>query len=180
VNGSSDTSLSVSSQEFVWVDSSIPRSHNYLIPPTLKALLELGARTVLDLGCGNGSCSAALHCHGLEVVGCDSSASGIALARRTHPGIDFFEHEISCPLPLDYAGPYDAVVSLEVVQHLMQPRQLTTTAFGALRPGGLLIISTPFHGYWKNPLANRLDSHCHPLRDFGHVKFFPAEHFHSS
>ena len=36
-------------------------------------------------------------------------------------------------------------------------------------------MSTPFHGYWKNlalAITNSLDGHWHPLRDFGHVKFF--------
>jgi 2-polyprenyl-6-hydroxyphenyl methylase/3-demethylubiquinone-9 3-methyltransferase len=36
-------------------------------------------------------------------------------------------------------------------------------------------MSTPYHGYWKNlalALTNKFDAHWHPLRDFGHVKFF--------
>ena len=40
---------------------------------------------------------------------------------------------------------------------------------------GMLVISTPFHRYWKNlalALTNRFDTHWPPLRDFGHVKFF--------
>jgi len=72
-------------------------------------------------------------------------------------------------------GVFDAVVSLEVVEHLMQPRHLVARAYGALRPGGVLVMSTPYHGYLKNlalALTNGWDTHWHPLRDFGHVKFF--------
>jgi 2-polyprenyl-6-hydroxyphenyl methylase/3-demethylubiquinone-9 3-methyltransferase len=129
----------------------------------------------LDLGCGNGSFSALLRSQNFIVMGCDASASGIALAREAHPEVDFFEHDISNPLPAGFAGAYDAVVSLEVVEHLMQPRHLVARAYSALRPGGVLIMSTPYHGYWKNlslALTNRFDAHWHPLRDFGHVKFF--------
>jgi hypothetical protein len=44
-----------------------------------------------------------------------------------------------------------------------------------LRPGGVLILSTPYHGYLKNlalAITDEFDDHWHPLRDFGHVKFF--------
>ena len=41
--------------------------------------------------------------------------------------------------------------------------------------GGLLVCSTPYHGYLKNvliSLANRWDRHHHTLRNLGHIKFF--------
>ena len=37
------------------------------------------------------------------------------------------------------------------------------------------IISTPFHGYWKNlalALTNKMDWHYTALWDHGHIKFF--------
>ena len=170
-----DKNLSNATQEFVWEDTKVPGAHRYLVPPTVRVLRERGARVVLDLGCGNGSLTALLQCRNFFVVGCDASASGIALARQAHPTVDFFEHDISNPLPPSFEGAYDAVVSLEVVEHLMQPRNLVVRAYSALRPGGVLILSTPYHGYLKNlslALTNKFDEHWHPLRDFGHVKFF--------
>jgi 2-polyprenyl-3-methyl-5-hydroxy-6-metoxy-1,4-benzoquinol methylase len=175
VSASTDNNLSIASPEFVWVDSEVPEAHSYLFPPTLKILRESQAQIVLDLGCGNGACSATLKSKGFEVTGCDVSSSGIALARRAHPDIEFFEQDVSHPLPSKCIGHYEAVVSFEVVEHLLQPRHLAQRAFDALRPGGIFVVSTPFHGYWKNlalALANGFDKHWHPLRDFGHVKFF--------
>jgi 2-polyprenyl-3-methyl-5-hydroxy-6-metoxy-1,4-benzoquinol methylase len=78
-------------------------------------------------------------------------------------------------LPTSFAEAYDAVESFEVVERLMQPRHLVARAFGALRPGGVLVMSTPYHGFFKNlalALTNKFDTHWHPLRDFGHIKFF--------
>lgn len=170
-----DKNLSNATQEFVWEDTKVPGAHRYLVPPTVRVLRERGARVVLDLGCGNGSFTALLQRRNFLVVGCDASASGIALARRAHPRVDFFEHDVSNPLPASFEGAYDAVVSLEVVEHLMQPRNLVVRAYSALRPGGVLLMSTPYHGYLKNlslALTNKFDEHWHPLRDFGHVKFF--------
>jgi 2-polyprenyl-3-methyl-5-hydroxy-6-metoxy-1,4-benzoquinol methylase len=178
VSQATDKNLSNATQEFVWEDTKVPGAHTYLVPPTVRVLRETGARVVLDLGCGNGSLTALLQHWNFFVVGCDASASGIALARQAYPTVDFFEHDISNPLPASFEGAYDAVVSLEVVEHLMQPRNLVERAYSALRPGGVLIMSTPYHGYWKNlalALTNKFDAHWHPLRDFGHVKFFSRE-----
>ena len=72
------------------------------------------------------------------------------------------------------------MVSLEVVEHLLQPRHLVASAYEALRPGGIFVMSTPFHGYWENfvlAITNGFDNHWHPLRDFGHVKFFSRNTF---
>ena len=86
---STDNSLSIAAQEFVWADSKVPEAHNYLISLMVKVLRESCARTVLDLGCGNGACSAVLQSRGFAVTGCDASVSGIAFARQAHPAINF-------------------------------------------------------------------------------------------
>ena len=43
-------------------------------------------------------------------------------------------------------------------------------------PGALAIVSTPYHGYWKNLALSLVpgawDRHHHPLRDHGHIKFW--------
>jgi len=70
------------------------------------------------------------------------------------------------------------VVAVEVVEHLLLPRQLLERAREALRPGGIFIATTPYHGFLKNlalALTNKFDHHWHPLRDYGHVKFFSRE-----
>jgi hypothetical protein len=45
-----------------------------------------------------------------------------------------------------------------------------------MRAGGLAIVSTPYHGYWKNLSLSLVpgawDRHHHPLRDHGHIKFW--------
>jgi 2-polyprenyl-6-hydroxyphenyl methylase/3-demethylubiquinone-9 3-methyltransferase len=44
-----------------------------------------------------------------------------------------------------------------------------------LEPGGLAIVSTPYHGYWKNlalAAMGRMDSHFTALWDHGHIKFW--------
>jgi 2-polyprenyl-3-methyl-5-hydroxy-6-metoxy-1,4-benzoquinol methylase len=112
---------------------------------------------------------------GVHTVGMDNSASGVAIARKTYLKIDFVETDLSRSLGRKYCKRFDLVVSLDVIEHLLLPRQLFARAREALKAGGYLIISTPYHGYWKNlalALTASFDGHWHPLRDFGHIKFF--------
>jgi len=42
-------------------------------------------------------------------------------------------------------------------------------------PGGVALVSTPYHGYWKNlalAVTGRLDAHFTALWDDGHIKFW--------
>lgn len=170
-----DREISHESREFDWTVAGHPESHDYLLRPITALLTRHGARSVLDLGCGNGSLAGALAGRGLRVTGLDYSASGIALARRNFPAVRFEQHELAEPLPAEHRHAYDAVVSTEVIEHLLLPRKLIANALFALRPGGLLVVSTPYHGYFKNlalALRGGFDAHWHPLRDFGHIKFF--------
>jgi 2-polyprenyl-6-hydroxyphenyl methylase/3-demethylubiquinone-9 3-methyltransferase len=170
-----DEVASISSPEFEWNLAGASESHRYLARPIVELLNRFGAKEVLDLGCGNGAFSGFLASKGFSVGGCDASASGLAIARESFPAMTFFQHDLANPLPSGHAGRYDAVVSLEVIEHLLLPRVLLNSAMQAMRPGGVFILSAPFHGYWKNlalAVTNKFDDHWHPLRDYGHIKFF--------
>lgn len=170
-----DSALSHAGSEFDWTTDGHPGSHDYLLPPVLQLLARHRAQRVLDLGCGNGAMCGDLERRGHAVTGMDYSASGIAIARHNHPGIRFEQQDLGEALPASHAQAYDAVISTEVVEHMLLPRRLIANALFALRPGGLLVVSTPYHGYLKNlaiAICNGFDAHWHPLRDFGHIKFF--------
>src|SRR6266700_523843 len=49
------------------------------------------------------------------------------------------------------ADSFDVAIATEVIEHLVRPHNLPGFAKQLLRPGGHLIISTPYHGYLKNP-----------------------------
>jgi SAM-dependent methyltransferase len=70
---------------------------------------------------------------------------------------------------------FDVAIATEVIEHLVRPFNLPHFAKQLLRPGGHLIISTPYHGYLKNlilALTNRWDAHLNPFWDGGHIKFW--------
>lgn len=170
-----DQELSLAAEEFEWSASGLTEAHRYILPVLRQWLEEAGARRLLDLGCGNGALARELAHQGFEVMGVDRSRSGLEVARRDGDSIRFEQMEMGRPLDMALRGQFDTVISVEVIEHLLLPRQLFERAREALKPQGHLIITTPYHGYLKNlalALANRFDTHWHPLRDYGHVKFF--------
>jgi len=79
-----------------------------------------------------------------EVGGCwhgyDGCAEAVALAARTHPHLAFSAARFPCPLP---EGEYDAVVSIESIEHIADDRAFAAALAGMLVPGGHLLISVP-------------------------------------
>ena len=72
-------------------------------------------------------------------------------------------------------GRFPAVVSLEVVEHVYNPRLYAKCVHDLLEPGGTAVISTPYHGYLKNlalAVTGKMDSHFTALWDHGHIKFW--------
>lgn len=170
-----DRMESISADEFVWDPNAYIGAHRYIVPALMSLIDDAAPRTILDLGSGDGTLAGLLSQKGYVVTGLEQSESGIALARQAFPSVRFERHDLGTPLPAKDVGRYDCVTSIEVVEHLLLPRKLMEAARQALRPGGLFVLTTPYHGYWKNlalALAGGFDRHWHPLRDFGHVKFF--------
>jgi 2-polyprenyl-3-methyl-5-hydroxy-6-metoxy-1,4-benzoquinol methylase len=173
-----DAELSLQADEFLWSESGLSEAHGYLLPTVLHWLTQAGARAVLDLGCGNGALTNELAKSGFSMTGVDVSESGLSIASQNYPDIRFLASDMNTPVPVELQQRFDAVVAIEVIEHLLLPRQLFERAREALRPGGIFVITTPYHGYLKNlalALTNKFDRHWHPLRDYGHVKFFSRE-----
>lgn len=161
--------------EYVYRNTAPGAAAQYLWPLLLRMVGSPPAR-VVDLGCGNGALVHALVQAGFDAYGVDASASGVAMANRVLPG-RFFQAPLE---PVAIAGlseraPFDVVVCAEVIEHLYAPRDLLRLSLQLLRPGGTLVLSTPYHGYLKNlalAATGRLDKHFTALWDGGHIKFF--------
>jgi 2-polyprenyl-3-methyl-5-hydroxy-6-metoxy-1,4-benzoquinol methylase len=137
---------------------------------------NIGGRVrILDLGCGNGSLSHTIAKQGYEVVGVEESASGVAIARQSFPDCHFIQASIYNLPDEELINSFDVVISVEVIEHLFYPRELIRAATKCLKPDGYLIITTPYHGYFKNialAASGQMDKHFTALRDGGHIKFF--------
>jgi 2-polyprenyl-3-methyl-5-hydroxy-6-metoxy-1,4-benzoquinol methylase len=137
-----------------------------------------GVRSICDLGCGNGHIAGRLASVGYEVTGIDASRSGIRIAQRAYPQVKFIEAMIDSALEQIVVQPFDLVISSDVIEHLYRPSDLLEAARALTKPGGHLLIGTPYHGYLKNlalAVTGRLDSHFSALHDGGHIKFFSVK-----
>jgi 2-polyprenyl-6-hydroxyphenyl methylase/3-demethylubiquinone-9 3-methyltransferase len=102
----------------------------------------LRGKRAADVGCGAGLLAEPLARLGAEVTGLDPAPENIAAARL---------HAEGQGLAIDYrvgsvealTGRYDLVTSLEVIEHVNEPRAFVQGLADALADDGLLILSTP-------------------------------------
>ncbi|MFE9429603.1 class I SAM-dependent methyltransferase [Streptomyces sp. NPDC006640] len=109
-----------------------------------------GARTVLDIGCGDGTAAraAAPLLAGHRVVGVDWSQDALRRARTRVPYTVRGElTDGGLPFARESA---DAVLFSEVVEHLVDPDGALDEIRRVLRPGGHLMLSTPNLAAWYN------------------------------
>ena len=102
-----------------------------------------GYGTVLDIGCGTGPLLEQIVRQGSKAIGVDSSQGVLEAARQRVPQGAFHLGSVTeVPLP---DGSVDAATLIEVVEHLDDATLAAAIgeARRVLRPGGLLLITTP-------------------------------------
>jgi 2-polyprenyl-3-methyl-5-hydroxy-6-metoxy-1,4-benzoquinol methylase len=171
-----ETAIDISG--YAYEDGDLNPSHDYLVPSLLEILGSLdivkNQKRIFELGCGNGAVAEVLTRYGYQLTGVDVSVQGVEQAQRRHPHLSLQLGSAYDRLADTY-GRFPVVISLEVVEHLYDPRAFARTLFNLVEPSGTAIVSTPYHGYWKNlvmALTGRLDHHFTALWDHGHIKFW--------
>ena len=157
--------------------STLNHSHSYLLPTLMQTLTSFGlnkSKRIFDLGCGNGSVANELASLGFNVIGVDPSGDGIKQAQMSYPALKLELGSTDDRLHDTY-GSFPVVYSLEVVEHVYSPRRYAAAIHDLVEPGGIAVISTPYHGYAKNlaiALSGKMDAHFTALWDHGHIKFW--------
>jgi SAM-dependent methyltransferase len=96
---------------------------------------------VIEAGAGEGYGAALLAGPARRVFALDYDASAAAHAARTYPRISVARANLAA-LPVR-SGIADAVVNLQVIEHLWDQPQFIAECARVLRPGGTLIVTTP-------------------------------------
>jgi putative AdoMet-dependent methyltransferase len=97
---------------------------------------------VLDLGSGTGNLALHFARLGCELWCTDFSPLMLEEARRKLPGAHFLLHDLRRPLPADWAGPFDAIVSAYVFHHfpLEEKVAILLACSRRLAPAGRMIL----------------------------------------
>jgi SAM-dependent methyltransferase len=118
---------------------------------TLALLAGLPPGRVLDAPCGDGTLARELSARGWRVCGADIAPVPI-------DGVTSLRLDLDQPLPFS-DGAFDAVVSLEGIEHLLSPARCLAELCRVLRPGGRLVVTTPnvnnLQSRWHYLIAGR-------------------------
>lgn len=124
---------------------------------------------VLDIGCGTGLNAGGIAAKGHEVWGVDISPVAIERFRargyrgevcNLGDGLPFSEHS------------FDLVFSSEVIEHVADTESFLADIFRVLRPGGILVMSTPNSAFWIYRLFGLFGKTVSELQHPGHIRFF--------
>jgi 2-polyprenyl-6-hydroxyphenyl methylase/3-demethylubiquinone-9 3-methyltransferase len=107
-----------------------------------RGLRPLAGKTALDVGCGAGLLAEPLARLGAKVTGIDAAPEVIAVA-RDHAAGQGLEVDYRHAAVEDVAGRFDLVTSMEVIEHVADPRSFLARLAARLAPGGLMILCTP-------------------------------------
>ena len=100
---------------------------------------------ILDVGCGGGLVAEPMARLGAIVTGIDAEQRSVTIA-QAHARKFGLVIRYLCALPEDLLHaeepPFDAVVSMEVVEHVSDPSAFLSVCSDLLAPGGVLILAT--------------------------------------
>ena len=99
---------------------------------------------ILDIGCGAGLLAEALAKAGFPVLGLDAAPAAIAAAKAHAGGQDLPLRYRACRIEtlIEEQMTFPVITALEVIEHVPDPARFLAGLAAALKPGGLLVVST--------------------------------------
>lgn len=125
-------------ETFIENETTIEHLHRYGI--TLELVKNL---KVLDLACGSGYGSHLMSKYAREVVGVDIDESAILYAKKSYIRDNLRFITGSADRTLLENNYFDVVVSFETIEHHDKHDEMLREIKRVLKPGGLLVISSP-------------------------------------
>lgn len=127
-----------------------------------------GSGRLLDIGSSNGAVLQAASDLCWQALGVELNAGAVALCQAK--GLNAIHGEYPAALPAD-TEPFDAIVMLDVLEHVADPLALLATVHRQLRDGGWLVVQVPNF----DSLLIRLDGPRNSNICHGHWSYFNAD-----
>ena len=135
--------------------------YNHVLDFCREKNIFLDNKNICDVGCGPGDF---LHniqqqCNAHNLTGFDHSEKALEIAQKRFPEINFNQFDLYNDFK-EFEQTYDIVFCLEVIEHLLHPRQGIINLLTMLKQTGIAIITVP---------NGRLDTYT------GHINFWSPE-----
>ena len=140
----------------------------------LRSQLRPGRERTFDAGCGNGAFSIYAATTGNEVLAASFSEREQEDAKRRAgivgvTGIDFRVLDLrEIEEQRQALGEFDQIICFETIEHVLDDEGLVRSLAGMLRPGGRLLLTTPFDAH--HPLVSE-EREPSPVEDGSHVRY---------
>lgn len=130
---------------------------------------------VLELGCSSGYFTQLLAGLGHRVVGLEGDPTAVNSARQN--GLDVHICDLSQPISESVElSQMDAVLAMDVLEHLPEPEIQLRSLFDRMRPGSQLLVTGPNVAHLSTRLAllrGRWDYQDTGILDRTHLRFYP-------
>lgn len=117
-------------------------------------------RSFLEIGCGTGYVLSGIvdaypdaQLHGSEIF-----TAGLAFAAARQPTIDFMQMD---GRSIPFVEEFDSIGAFDVLEHIEEDGQVLGQMHGALKPGGIILLTVPQHAWLWSPVD---DYACHIRR----------------
>jgi len=135
------------------------RSRNRLIIWTLKKFCPQ-FRSFLEIGCGTGYVLSGIASafRDARIHGSELFTEGLAFAAARQPAVDFMQMDAR---NIPFVDEFDVVGAFDVLEHIVEDRQVLMQMSKALKPRGTMLITVPQHSWLWSPID---DYACHVRR----------------
>ncbi|MBP5677598.1 MAG: class I SAM-dependent methyltransferase [Bacteroidales bacterium] len=131
-------------------------AHLRLLRTSLMRMVPSDARLILDVGCGNAFVAEHFTPRGVRVVSMDIAANNVRKALSTYPS-DNHAAVVADAYRLPFAdGTFDCIIASEIIEHTVDPQSFAASLLAKVKPGGTLLISTPY----QERIVYSLCIHC--------------------
>ena len=166
---------------FKVTENPVEREEHNRLHQHILSEIPANASWILDTGCGGGWLANALKQKNKSVISMDISDINPIKATKdnpypTHYGLvaDVFEMPVK-------EGSIDCIVASEIIEHVSDPKRFIEALFNVLKPGGKIIITTPYNEHIMASLCihcNRLtphNAHLHSFTETSIEKYLPGK-----
>ena len=142
--------------------------------PVISKLVPINLKgSILDIGCGTGKVLGEIVRLNpqAKIIGVDVSKYAIRIASKKLPNSKFHHIKDGKKLPIN-DNSIDFIVCLDVIEHIYDIQNIYREFKRILRPGGKILITTPYYGVIKNIIIvlTCFDRVFNPFE--GHIRFF--------